>query len=34
MSGGHVHADRETIRRLVDIVMARVRESAIRARHT
>jgi dienelactone hydrolase len=25
MSGGHVHADRETIRRLVDIVMARVR---------
>ena len=25
MSGGHVHADRETIGRLVDIVMARVR---------
>lgn len=28
MSGGHVHADRETIGRLVDIVMARVRDSA------
>ena len=28
MSGGHVHADRETIGRLVDIVMTRVRYSA------
>ena len=26
MSGGHVHADRETIRRLVEIVMTRVRD--------
>lgn len=29
MSGGHVHADRETIGRLVDIVMARVRDPAV-----